>query len=1191
MYFDSRLWQLTRGLRSRIAGNVLIGLLASLVGITRFVLLGLLIAKVFQGAPFAGLWPLAVAVAFAVLLRGAMEHTRTSVANSTAARVQQVLRGKLYDKITALGPAWFAGERTGGHVQSIVDGVEQLQVFFGRYVPQMTVAALTPLLIFAFIAYWDVPVALVMLGFALFGLCAPWVFVKLDRQASRGRQVAFRAFSAEFLDAIQGLGTLKAFGQSESYGKQLADKARKLSNTTMWLTTTGLMTRGVIDVAIALGAAAALALGAYRVTHDLMSLQALIIVLMAGTEIFRPLRDFRAVIHEGMVGQAAGIAINELLATPVAMPASKGDVLPRVAPTLSFDNVRFAYPGGRGIALDGMSFELAAGERIGVVGTSGSGKSTLARLLLRLYDPQSGTVRLGGTDLTAIDPEQLRAQIAVVQQDTYLFHGTVEDNIRLGKQDATRAEIEAAARAADAHDFIMGLPQGYGAMIGERGARLSGGQRQRIAIARALLRDAPILILDEALSSVDAETETTIQRALDRLMAGRTTLILAHRLSSVIGADRILVVEQGRIVESGTHDMLIAQNGPYRRLMGVQADERAGANQAASERAMEKALADAPDVEADGEADDSILRVDKLPWGQTLGWLLRMIASWWRQLSITMGAGIGRVATFISVGIFSSLAVAAVKHGGDYATPLMILLIVAPVSGFLAWCEAWLAHDMAYRLLAEMRIDLFAKLDSLAPAYLLRRRSGDLVALATQDIETVESFFAHTVTPAVVAVVIPTSVLATLAYFAWPTALVLLPFLLYVGLTPIFLRRRVDRLGAAAREGLGRMTAHVTDTIQGLSELVAFQATGHRRDDFMRITGDYHKLRLTLLSDLSKQSALLDVATGLGGLCVAVTGAYVATLGKLDPTMLPLLTLLSVAAFLPVSEIAYASRQLADTFASAHRLRKVHDEPPPVVDGPLTPAAPTVGGATIQLDKVGFTYPTRQRPALSEVSLTVAAGTTLALVGPSGSGKSTLANLLLRFWDPATGSISLDGTDLRRYRLDHLRGRIALVAQDTYLFNDTLRANVKLARPEASDTEIQTAIERAALSDFVAKLPEGLDTKVGERGMQLSGGQRQRIAIARAFLKNAPVLILDEATSHLDTVSEAQVHQALDALMKERTTIVIAHRLSTIRNAATIAVLDQGRLVESGTHQSLLAEGGLYAELIDHQMGLSRAAE
>ena len=1186
MYLDARLWRFTAGLRHRLLGAVAIGLLAAAVGVLRLILLGWLLGLIFAGASLAELWGPVALVGGAMILRGALEYGRNMVAHRTSARVQVALRQHLYDKIVHLGPAYFGLKRTGDVLVSLVEGVEQLETYFGQYLPQLFVAALTPLLIFAFMVFLDPAIAACLLLFALLTLVAPSAFHFWDRQSARARAQAYGAFAAEFLDSLQGLGTLKAFGQSHVRAKSLADKAHELFRTTLWVLATNALGRGITDTGIALGAAAALSLGAWRFSQGQTELWVLLVVLMLGVEVFRPLRELRNLLHQGMVGQSAAEGILAILA---AQPSLRDDgrgvlTLDRAA-SVEFRGVRFAYPGARQPAYEKLDFVIEAGQRIGIVGPSGAGKTTIQRLLLRLYDPDAGQILIDGQDIRQQSLASLRQHFAVVQQDTYLFFGSVEDNIRLGKPDATWDEVRAAAEAANAAEFIADLPQGYATIVGERGLKLSGGQRQRIAIARALLRDAPILVLDEALSSVDAENEAVIQQALDRLMVGRTTLIFAHRLSSVIDADRILVLGGGKVVESGRHGELMAQRGAYYRLMAAQARDKSGPEPDLEERA---GTADRPRVEdlpLEAGDSDAILRARHLGWAGAFRVLLGHVAPWKGRLVMTFVFGVSRVAAYTGIGVVGALAVAAVKLGQPYGYLLWALAIMAPLAGILHWLESWIAHDMAFRLLAEMRIALFEKLDRLAPAYLLGRRTGDLVAVATQDVETVEFFFAHTVAPAFVAVLVPLLVLATLGYFGPPMALALAPFLLIVGLSPLLMRGRVDRLGTAAREALGELNAHAVDSIQGLTEVVAFQAEARRGQHFMELADRQIQVRLPFFRELTLQMVLLEMATGLGGLAVVAIGADLVNSGGLPAGYLPLLTLLAMAAFLPISEIANIGRQLADTLGATRRLYAVHQEEVPVRDGPgVVPAQP----AGLAFKGVDFSYGGSKAPALENVSFTVPVGRTLALVGPSGAGKTTIAHLFMRFWDPDKGVIELDGHDLTEYHLDELRRRIALVAQDTYLFNDTLRANILIARPEASEAELAQAIQRAALDEFIAGLPEGLETPVGERGMRLSGGQRQRVAIARAFLKDAPVLILDEATSHLDAVNEALVRDALDDLMSQRTTIVIAHRLSTVRDADRIVVLERGKVVEQGRHDELVAAGGLYAHLVARQTSTER---
>ena len=1316
MYLHPRLLSLAMDVRWRIIISAVVGMLAVSAGVARLAVAALIIVEVVRGnATFESLtWPLVVMAAL-IVARTCLQYLQEVMSHHTASMVKVKLRERLYEHSLALGPGHFDASRTGDALMSLAEGVERLEAFFGRYLPQMIVAALAPLVIFAFMALIDFRTGLVFLAFALLTLVIPNLFHRWTRERSTARRDAYGALGAEFLDAVQGLATLKAFGQSGSRGELLAVRARHLFRTTMGVLAANAATGALTILGITGGAAVALGWGAVRVSDGELELRALMIVLMLGVEVFRPLRELVQLYHDGMIAMSSAEGIFAIMDSPVAVRDPEGapsgeaaaDSTGNLNPEVTFENVSHSYSEGRRPALHDLSFTLREGETLGLVGPSGAGKSTIVWLILRFFDPQQGVIRLGGRDVRDIPLGELREQVSVVTQDTYLFHGTVADNLRFGNPGATQAQLEEAARAANSHEFISHLSGGYDTVVGERAVRLSGGQKQRIAIARALLKDAPILILDEALSSVDAENEALIQQALDRLMEGRTTLIIAHRLSSVVNADRILVLDDGRLLETGSHGELVTMGGLYASLMAQQQErsdfviqpaegapvedqtasapvdisafvpqpahqghgdhhhaaapqvhrrdhedehqhtghdpnpERHGPERHGPEHphhaepqphrrehdGAQRHASHAPDAESHGSQPDASAFMPQPAHGEhgdhhhaapaarhhdehahgdgprTLGiiavWarLLGMVKPWRNELVLTFLLGVAHHGTAIGVGVVGALLVGQVITGGELTLLLILLAVLTPLAAFFIWTESWVAHDLAYRLLAEMRVDVYRKLDPLAPAYMTRRRSGDLVSVVGGDVETVEFFFAHTITPAFTAVVVPGVVVAVLAVIAWPMALAVAPFLVAVALSPFFAQRRSERLGEELRQQLGDVHAHMVDSIQGMREISAFGRGPSRTAEMVANSWRFAHIQLRFLKERAFQIGFIEAMTALGGLVVLTVGVWLLTDNVISRPELILAAVLSVAAFAPVSDLARTMKQLMETLAASRRLFAIHDEPVPVTDGPGVDGIPSSSssGGRLQADHptvapsvvfkaVGFDYGPGEPQALHEVTFEVEPGHTVALVGRSGAGKTTCANLAMRFWDPATGSVQLDGHDIREFKLDDLRQQIALVSQDTYLFNASVRDNIMLGRPDASAAELEEAARQANCHDFIAAFPDGYDTIVGERGMQLSGGQRQRIAIARALLKNAPVLILDEATSHLDAVSESQLRQALENLMQGRTTLVIAHRLSTIRNADRIVVLDHGEAVEQGSHQELLERQGLYAQLVATQL-------
>ncbi|CAN1353021.1 ABC transporter B family member 11 [Linum perenne] len=899
-------------------------------------------------------------------------------------------------------------------------------------------------------------------------------------------------------------------------------------------------------------------------------------------------------------GKAAAYKMFETINRRPTIDASdpRGKTLEEIRGDIDFKEVNFSYPSRPDEQIfSSFSISIPSGTTMALVGESGSGKSTVISLIERFYDPQSGEVLVDGINLKEFQLKWIRQQIGLVSQEPVLFASSIRDNIAYGKDGSTDDEIKAATELANAAKFIDKLPQGIDTMVGDHGTLLSGGQKQRIAIARAILKNPRILLLDEATSALDAESERVVQDALDRVMVARTTVIVAHRLTTVRDADVIAVIHRGKIVEKGSHSELIEDpEGAYSQLIRLQEVNKETEQQESrhdTPRSSPIWASPALDRRNDNlkdEFNDELQatrekkNVPEVP-------VTRLMYLNKPELPAIIAGTISACANGAIMPVYGVLISKAIKtffetppqviiHTRFWALMFMTLglasLVIYPLrSYFFAVAGSRLVQrirSMCFEKVVHTEISWFDQADHSSgtigarlssDAAIVRSLVGDSLAVNVQNVAT-----------AVVAMVIAFTASWQLAF----VILVLLPLSLINGFAQV---KFLKGFSADAKAMYEEASQVANDAVGSIRTVASFCAED-------KVTELYRKKCEGPMRSGVRKGLISGLGLGLSAIFLYSFLAISFYLGAIlvDHGDATFTDVFQVFFALTMASNAIAHNTGADTAnakAAAASVFSIIDMKSQIDSSDESGSVLENVKGEIKLVHVSFSYPSRPDVQIfRDINLAIRSGQTVALVGESGSGKSTVIALLQRFYDPDSGHITLDGVQFKSLQLKWLRKQMGLVGQEPSLFNDTIRANIAYGKEgDATEAEIVSASELANAHVFISGLAQGYDTMVGERGIQLSGGQKQRVAIARAVVKGPKILLLDEATSALDAESERVVQEALDRVMVSRTTVVVAHRLSTVKNADLIAVVKNGVIVEKGSHEGLMSvKGGNYASLV-----------
>ncbi|BDM73413.1 ABC transporter [Streptomyces nigrescens] len=1170
---DPRLLRYAHATRGFLIAVVLLGL----AGAGLVVGQAMLIAEIVVGAFRHGLGPGGLATPLALLAavsvgRGLVSWLTELAAHRASAAVKSELRMRLVERAARQRP-----ERATGELTTLATrGIDALDDYFSRYLPQLGLAVVVPVAVLARIVTGDwisaLTIVLTLPLIPLFMILIGWATQsRMDRQ---WRLLA--RLSGHFLDVVEGLPTLKVFGRAKAQAaaiRTITGEYRRATLRTLriaFLSSFALELLATISVALV-----AVGIG-MRLVNGELDLYTGLMVLVLAPEAYLPLRQVGAQYHAAAEGLAAAEEIFAVLEAPLPTP---GTAPAPEGTALTVDNLVVRHPGRTADSLPATSFEVRPGETVALVGPSGAGKSTLLSVLLGLTAPTEGRALVDGRDIAGLSPDSWRQRIAWVPQRPQLFAGTVAENVRLARPEADDAAVRTALADAGALDFVDALPDGLATRLGESGAGLSAGQRQRLALARAFLADRPILLLDEPTASLDGETEEAIVAAVGRLAAGRTVLLVVHRPALLAVADRVV-----RLPDTAS-DV---------REPAVDAGVRAGRG-AAPAATPDAATAPAPDRTADpGEG------LDLAPTRASAPARLRRMARA-RRARFALALLLGSLALGSAVGLMATSGW-LISRAAQQPPVLYLMVAVTATRAFgigravFRYAERLVSHDAVFRMLADVRVAVFRRLERLAPAGLAGRRRGDLLSRLVADVDAVQDHFLRWLLPAGAAALVGAGAVGFTGWLLPEAGAILAAGLLLAGagvpLLSAALARRAERQLAPAR---GKLATRVVDLLTGTAELTVAGALPARTEAVRRADRELTRIAARSATVAGTGAGLSALLCGLTVAAAAVAGVQAVHAGRLDGVALAVVVLTPLAAFEAVTGLPLAVQYRQRTRRAAERVFEVLDAPAPVRE-PATPA--TAPGTPFPLVVRGLTarHAGQDRPALDGVDLTLAAGRRIAVVGPSGSGKTTLAQVLLRFLDREAGTYTLAGTDAQALDGDAVRRLVGLCAQDAHLFDSSLRENLRLALRDRStgtgedaDRVLWDALGRARLDDWVRGLPDGLDTMVGEHGARLSGGQRQRLALARALLADFPVLVLDEPAEHLDLATADALTADLLAATEGRTTLLITHRLTGLDAVDEVLVLDGGRVVQRGGPAELAAADGPFRRMLERERAVDEA--